>query len=147
MPPCGMALPIHMALRLILVITLEIINITKTNNMTFLGMVGPWQILILLAALLLPLIALIDILKSKFEEIKKNFNENYDLSDEIFKFLATEITTSIREMVGALNRVLAFSKINTKSPNIYECKKILKKPKKYTSKDVSPLVYRIFDMS
>jgi len=68
----------------------------------------------------------IKILKSKFEEIKKNFNENYDLSDEIFKFLATEITTSIREMVGALNRVLAFSKINTKSPNIYECKKILK---------------------
>ena len=29
-------------------------------------------------------------------------------------------------MVGALNRVLAFSKINTKSPNIYECKRILK---------------------
>ena len=29
-------------------------------------------------------------------------------------------------MVGALNRVLAFSKINTKSPSIYECKKILK---------------------
>ena len=29
-------------------------------------------------------------------------------------------------MVGALNRILAFSKINTKSPNIYECKKILK---------------------
>tara|TARA_Y100000590_G_C15436202_1_gene907094 strand:- start:96 stop:896 length:801 start_codon:yes stop_codon:yes gene_type:complete len=68
----------------------------------------------------------IKILKSKFEEIKKNFNENYILSDEIFKFLATEITSSIREMVGALNRVLAFSKINTKSPNIYECKKILK---------------------
>lgn len=30
---------------------------------------------------------------------------------------------------------------------VKECKKILKKPKKYTSKDVSPLVYRIFDMS
>ena len=29
-------------------------------------------------------------------------------------------------MVGALNRVLAFSKINTKSPSIYECKRILK---------------------
>ena len=29
-------------------------------------------------------------------------------------------------MVGALNRVLAFSKINTKSPTIHECKKILK---------------------
>ena len=29
-------------------------------------------------------------------------------------------------MVGALNRILAFSKINNKSPNIYECKRILK---------------------
>ncbi len=68
----------------------------------------------------------IKILKSKFQEIKVNFRENYDLSDEVFKFLATEVTSSIREMVGALNRILAFSKINTKSPNIYECKKILK---------------------
>ena len=66
------------------------------------------------------------ILKSKFEEIKSNFNENYDLSDEVLKFLASEVTSSIREMVGALNRVLAFSKINTKSPNIHECKRILK---------------------
>ena len=68
----------------------------------------------------------IKILKKKFEEIKTNFKENYDLSDEVFEFLATEVTTNIREMVGALNRVLAFSKINTKSPNIYECKRILK---------------------
>ena len=68
----------------------------------------------------------IKILRSKFEDIKKNFNENYNLNDEVLKFLATEITSSIREMVGALNRVLAFSKMNTKSPNIYECKRILK---------------------
>ena len=68
----------------------------------------------------------IKILKSKFEEIKVNFKENYELSEEVFKFLASEITSSIREMVGALNRILAFSKINTKSPSIYECKKILK---------------------
>ena len=68
----------------------------------------------------------IKILKSKFEEIKTNFKENYNLNDEIFKFLATEVTSNVREMVGALNRVLAFSKINTKSPNIYECKRILK---------------------
>ena len=68
----------------------------------------------------------VKILKSKFEEIKTNFKENYNLNDEIFKFLATEVTSNVREMVGALNRVLAFSKINTKSPNIYECKRILK---------------------
>ena len=68
----------------------------------------------------------IKILKSKYEEIKTNFKENYDVSEDVFKFLASEVTSSIREMVGALNRVLAFSKINTKSPNIYECKRILK---------------------
>ena len=68
----------------------------------------------------------IKILKSKFEEIKTNISENYQVSDEVFKFLASEITSSIREMVGALNRILAFSKINTKSPSIYECKRILK---------------------
>ena len=68
----------------------------------------------------------IKILKSKFEEIKVNFKENYDLSEEVLKFLASEVTSSVREMVGALNRILAFSKINTKSPTIYECKRILK---------------------
>ena len=68
----------------------------------------------------------IRILKSKFEEIKASFKENYDLKEEVFKFLASEVTSSIREMVGALNRILAFTKINTKSPTIYECKRILK---------------------
>jgi chromosomal replication initiator protein len=68
----------------------------------------------------------IKILKNKFNEIKLNFKENYNLDEEVFEFLASEITSSIRELVGALNRILAFSKINTKSPTIYECKKILK---------------------
>ena len=66
------------------------------------------------------------ILENKFQTIQKNFNENYNLNEEVINFLASEITTSIREMVGALNRVLAFSKMNNKVPNIYECKKILK---------------------
>ena len=79
----------------------------------------------------------VKILKSKLEEIKKNFSETYDLSDEVLKFLAFEITSSIREMIGALNRVLAFSKINTKSPNIYECKKILKDFVSYNSKSIN----------
>ena len=68
----------------------------------------------------------IKILKNKFEEIKLNFKENYNLDHEVFEFLASEVTSSIRELVGALNRILAFSKINTKSPSIHECKRILK---------------------
>ena len=79
----------------------------------------------------------IKILKSKFEEIKKNFNEKYNLNDEILNFLASEITTSIREMVGALNRVLAFSKINTKSPSIYECRRILRDFISYNNKSIN----------
>ena len=79
----------------------------------------------------------IKILKKKFEEIKLNFKENYDLGDEVFEFLASEVTSSIRELVGALNRVLAFSKINTKSPTIYECKKILKDFINYNNKSIN----------
>ena len=62
----------------------------------------------------------------KFDEIKNNFNVNFELNYEVFKFLASVVSSSIREIVGALNRILAFVKINTKSPTIYECSKILK---------------------
>ena len=79
----------------------------------------------------------IKILKRKFEEIKLNFKENYNLNDEVFKFLASEVTSSTRELVGALNRVLAFSKINTKSPTIHECKKILKDFINYNNKSIN----------
>ena len=79
----------------------------------------------------------IKILNSKFEEIKRNFGENYEVSDEVFKFLASEVTSSIREMVGALNRILAFCKINTKSPSISECKRILKDFINYNSKSIN----------
>ena len=77
------------------------------------------------------------ILKNKFEEIKKNFGEYYDLNEEVLKFLASEVTSSVREMVGALNRVLAFSKINNKSPSVHESKKILKDFISYNNKSIN----------
>ena len=40
-------------------------------------------------------------------------------------------------MVGALNRVLAFSKIKSKSPNIYECRNILKDFINYNKKSIN----------
>ena len=40
-------------------------------------------------------------------------------------------------MVGALNRILAFCKINTKSPSIFECKKILKDFISYNNKIIN----------
>ena len=68
----------------------------------------------------------IKILKNKLEEFKKDFDSSYDLNNEVLKFLASEVTSSIREMIGALNRILVFIKINTKSPTIHECSRILK---------------------
>ena len=77
------------------------------------------------------------ILKKKLKEIQNNFNECYDINDDVLNFLASEITSSIREMVGALNRVLAFSKINSKPPNILDCRKILKDFINYNNKPIN----------
>ena len=42
------------------------------------------------------------------------------------EFISSEVKTSIRELVGALNRVMSFSRIYNKIPNISETKIILK---------------------
>ena len=42
------------------------------------------------------------------------------------KFISNEVNTSIRELVGALNRIVSFSRIYSKTPTISEVKIILK---------------------
>ena len=37
-----------------------------------------------------------------------------NISDEIKKFISSEIKTSIRELVGAINRIVSFSRIYNK---------------------------------
>ena len=41
-------------------------------------------------------------------------------------FISTDITTSIREVVGAINRIVSFSRIYNKVPNLAEAKVVLK---------------------
>ena len=66
------------------------------------------------------------IVKAKTDELKL-FNLNLvNISDEIQKFISSEIRTSIRELVGALNRIVSFSRIYNKVPSISETKVILK---------------------
>ena len=48
------------------------------------------------------------------------------MSDEILKFICTEIRSNIREVVGALNRIISFSRIYNKVPSLAETKVILK---------------------
>jgi chromosomal replication initiator protein len=66
------------------------------------------------------------IIKTKTEELKLLNANQINITEEIQKFISTEIKTSIRELIGALNRVVSFSRIYDKVPNISEVKVVLK---------------------
>ena len=66
------------------------------------------------------------IIKAKTEELKLLNANQINITEEIQKFISTEIKTSIRELIGALNRVVSFSRIYDKVPNISEVKVVLK---------------------
>ena len=66
------------------------------------------------------------IVKSKIEELKILYSNQIEISEEVQKFISSEIKTSIRELVGALNRIVSYSRIYNKAPNIPELKIILK---------------------
>ena len=67
-----------------------------------------------------------NIIKSKNEDLGIHDPNNIKISDEILKFISTEVNTSIRELVGAFNRIVSFSRIYGKTPSMSEVKVILK---------------------
>ncbi len=93
-----------------------------------------------------------EILKSKYDEIKYLNSNQVLLKDETLKFISEEIKTSIRELVGALNRIVSFSRIYNKSPNISETKVILKDllnltENKVTIDNIQTIVCKFFKIS
>ena len=68
----------------------------------------------------------IKIIKKKLEDIQNQFKENINLSDEVINFIALESKTNIRELIGVINRVIAFSRVHNRILSINDCKKILK---------------------
>ena len=66
------------------------------------------------------------ILKTKIDELNLLNQEKLKLSEDILKFISSEIRNSIRELIGALNRVASFSRIYNRVPNLNEIKIILK---------------------
>ena len=66
------------------------------------------------------------IINAKTDELKLFYSNQINISEEIKKFISSEIRTSIRELVGALNRIVSFSRIYNKVPTISETKVILK---------------------
>ncbi len=66
------------------------------------------------------------IVEKKIDELNNLYPEQVKISKEIQNFVSTEITTSIRELVGAINRTVSFSRIYNKTPNLAETKIVLK---------------------
>ncbi len=87
----------------------------------------------------------IAILKSKCEE------KDINLSQDVLEYIASNIQNNIREMEGALNRLVVFQKINQKMPDIQVAKKLLRtlllSPKKATSfKKIMRIVSSFYDL-
>ena len=66
------------------------------------------------------------IIQKKAEELNLLNPNNLNISDEVKIFLSEKIKTSIRELVGALNRIVSFSRIYNKVPTLSETSIILK---------------------
>ena len=67
-----------------------------------------------------------NIIKKKIIEIESQFKENINLSEEVINYIANESKTNVRELIGILNRVIAFSRVHNKILNVSDCKNILK---------------------
>ena len=66
------------------------------------------------------------IVRKKTYELNRFYSDELQISNEIQDFISREITGSIRELVGAINRVVSFSRIYNKVPNLSETKVVLK---------------------
>ena len=66
------------------------------------------------------------IIEKKIEELNRLYPNETTISKDIQDFISNEITASIREIVGAINRIISFSRIYNKMPNLSETKVVLK---------------------
>ena len=92
------------------------------------------------------------IVKTKTDELNALYSNQINISEEIQKFISNEIKTSVRELVGALNRIVSFSRIYNKVPNISEAKVILKdllnlSENKVTIDSIQSIVCKFFKIS
>ena len=66
------------------------------------------------------------ILNYKINELTNLYSDKLKISEEIQDFISSKITTNIRELVGAINRIVSFSRIYNKMPSLPETKVVLK---------------------
>jgi chromosomal replication initiator protein len=92
------------------------------------------------------------IVEMKIYELNNLYSDQHQLSKEIQDFISNEITTSIRELVGAINRIVSFSRIYNKIPNLAETKVVLKDllnlpENKVTIDKIQTIVCKFFKIS
>ncbi len=92
------------------------------------------------------------IVEQKTEELNKLYSDQIGISKEIQDYISKEVTASIRELVGAINRIVSFSRIYNKAPNLAETKVVLKdllniSENKVTIDLIQTLVCRFFKIS
>ena len=93
-----------------------------------------------------------NIIEKKISELNKLYADKIEISQEIKDFISLEISNSIRELVGAVNRIISFSRIYNKLPNLAETKIVLKdllniNENKVTIDLIQTLVCRFFKIS
>tara|TARA_Y100000992_G_scaffold238800_1_gene169534 strand:- start:16 stop:588 length:573 start_codon:yes stop_codon:yes gene_type:complete len=66
------------------------------------------------------------IIEKKILELNILYPDQTRISKEIQDFISLEISNSVRELVGAINRIVSFARIYNKTPSLSETKVILK---------------------
>ena len=92
------------------------------------------------------------IVENKIKDLNSLYAEQFRISQEITDFISSEITSSVRELVGAINRVVSFSRIYKKLPNLAETKVVLKDllnlyENKVTIDQIQTVVCKFFKIS
>ena len=92
------------------------------------------------------------IVSKKIQEYNDLYPNEVKISEEIEDFIGKQIKASIREIVGAINRIVSFSRIYSKAPNLSESKVVLKdllnlNENKVTIDIIQTLVCKFFKIS
>ena len=84
---------------------------------------------------------------------KKSERDNLDIPAGVFEFIATKIKSNIRELEGALNRIVAYSSLTNKKVSVDLSKEALKdiisenKPKKVTVDLIKRVISKKYDLN
>ncbi|PIR13540.1 chromosomal replication initiator protein DnaA [Candidatus Falkowbacteria bacterium CG11_big_fil_rev_8_21_14_0_20_39_10] len=84
---------------------------------------------------------------------KKCLEKNYSLGEDVLNYIANNIQNNIRELEGALNRIIAFHEFNNSTPTVETTKSILNdliisaQSKAITPKDIINIVCGFYNIA